>query len=150
MGTSISLTSSDGFQLSGYRAEPEGPARGGVVVVQEIFGVNDHIRSVADRYAAAGYLAIAPAIFDRERPGIELGYTPEDIEVGRGIASGSLDFQNVLADVAAAGAVAREAGKRVRRRTGHDAADSPLTFGSSGWPNDCWKAFGIPQAACAS
>ncbi len=111
MGTSISLTSSDGFRLSGYRAEPEGPARGAVVVVQEIFGVNDHIRSVVDRYAAAGYLAIAPAIFDRERPGIELGYTPEDIEVGRGIASGSLDFQNVLADVAAAGAVAREAGK---------------------------------------
>lgn len=113
MGTNISLTSSDGFELSAYRAEPEGgSARGGVVVVQEIFGVNEHIRSVADRYAAAGYLAIAPAIFDRERPGIELGYTPEDIEAGRAIAmGGSLDFQNVLADVAAAGAVAREAGK---------------------------------------
>ena len=80
-------------------------------MVQEIFGVNGHIRSVADRYAAAGYLAIAPAIFDRDEPGIELGYTPEDIEVGRGIAMGSLDFQNVLADVAAAGVAAREAGK---------------------------------------
>lgn len=111
MGTTITLTSSDGFELSAYRAEPEGDARGGVVVVQEIFGVNDHIRSVADRYAAAGYLAIAPAIFDRERPGIELGYTPEDIEAGRAIAMGSLDFQTVLADVAAAGAAAREAGK---------------------------------------
>jgi carboxymethylenebutenolidase len=111
MGSTISLTSSDGFQLSAYRAEPEGPARGGVVVVQEIFGVNGHIRSVADRYAAAGYLAIAPAIFDRERPGIELGYTPEDIEVGRGIAMGGLDFQKVLDDVATAGKVAREDGK---------------------------------------
>ena len=111
MGSTISLTSSDGFQLSAYRAEPEGSARGGIVVVQEIFGVNSHIRSVADRYAAAGYLAIAPAIFDRERPSIELGYTPEDIEIGRGIAMGGLDFQKVLEDVAAAGKVAREAGK---------------------------------------
>jgi carboxymethylenebutenolidase len=111
MGTTISLTSSDGFELSAYRAEPEGTrSRGGVVVVQEIFGVNSHIRSVVDRYAAAGYLAIAPAIFDRERPGIELGYTPDDIEVGRGIATG-LDFQKVLADVAAAGQAAREGGK---------------------------------------
>jgi carboxymethylenebutenolidase len=107
----MSLTSSDGFELSAYRAEPEGTARGGVVVVQEIFGVNSHIRSVADRYAAAGYLAIAPAIFDRERPGIELGYTPEDIETGRSIAMGGLDFDKVVADVAGAGAAAREAGK---------------------------------------
>ncbi|MEY2580690.1 MAG: carboxymethylenebutenolidase [Ilumatobacteraceae bacterium] len=97
--------------MSAYRAESEGTTRGGVVVVQEIFGVNGHIRSVADRYAAAGYLAIAPAIFDRERPGIELGYTPEDIEAGRAIAMGSLDFGTVLADVAAAGVAAREGGK---------------------------------------
>jgi carboxymethylenebutenolidase len=111
MGTTISLTASDGFELSAYRAEPEGVARGGIVVVQEIFGVNGHIRSVADRYAAAGYLAIAPAIFDRDRPGIELGYTEDDIAIGRDIARGKLDFQNVLADVAAAGAHAAEAGK---------------------------------------
>jgi carboxymethylenebutenolidase len=112
MGSTISLTSADGFQFSAYRAEPEGPTRGGVVVVQEIFGVNSHIRSVADRYAAAGYLAIAPAIFDRVRPGIEIGYTPEDIEVGREIAmGGDLDFQKVLDDVASAGKAAREAGK---------------------------------------
>ncbi len=112
MGTTISLTSSDGFELSAYRAEAEGPVRGGIVVVQEIFGINSHIRSVTDRYAAAGYLAIAPAIFDRVRPGIELGYTPEDIEAGRGIAmGGELDFQKVLEDVAAAGKVGREAGK---------------------------------------
>jgi carboxymethylenebutenolidase len=111
MGSNITLTSADGFQLSAYRAEPEGAERGGVVVVQEIFGVNGHIRSVVDRYAAAGYLAIAPAIFDRERPGIELGYTEADIEVGRDIARVKLDFQTVLADVAAAGKVAAAAGK---------------------------------------
>ena len=111
MGTTISLTSSDGFQLSAYRAEPEGKAHGGIVVVQEIFGVNSHIRSVTDRYAAAGFLAIAPAIFDRDSPGIELGYTEDDIAVGRDIARGKLDFQNVLADVVAAGAAAAEAGK---------------------------------------
>ncbi|HEY0519916.1 MAG TPA: dienelactone hydrolase family protein [Ilumatobacteraceae bacterium] len=111
MGTTTSLTSADGFQLSAYRAEPEGPSRGGVVVVQEIFGVNGHIRSVADRYAAAGYLAIAPAIFDRDRPGVELGYTPEDIEIGRAIAMGGLDFQKVVDDVAAAGEAAREGGR---------------------------------------
>ena len=111
MGTTISLISSDGFQLSAYRAEPEGPAHGGIVVVQEIFGVNSHIRSVADRYAAAGFLAIAPAIFDRDRPGIELGYTQDDMAAGRDIARGKLDFQKVLADVAAAGAAAAEAGK---------------------------------------
>ncbi|MEY2444343.1 MAG: carboxymethylenebutenolidase [Ilumatobacteraceae bacterium] len=111
MGTTISLTSSDGFELSAYRAEPEGVAHGGVVVVQEIFGVNSHIRSVVDRYAAAGFLAIAPAIFDREQPGIELGYTDDDIAVGRDLARGKLDFQTVLADVDAAGKVAAEAGK---------------------------------------
>jgi carboxymethylenebutenolidase len=110
-GSTITLTSSDGFQLSAYRAEAEGTCRGGVVVVQEIFGVNAHIRSVVDRYAAAGYLAIAPAIFDRDRPGIELGYTEDDIAVGRDIARGKLDFKQVVADVAAAGKVAAEAGK---------------------------------------
>ncbi|HSB86839.1 MAG TPA: dienelactone hydrolase family protein [Ilumatobacteraceae bacterium] len=110
-GSTITLTSADGFQLSAYRAEAEGKPRGGVVVVQEIFGVNEHIRSVVDRYAAAGYLAIAPAIFDRERPGIELGYTEDDIAIGRDIARGKLDFETVVADVAAAGEVAAEAGK---------------------------------------
>ena len=111
MGSTISLTSADGFQLSAYRAEAEGATRGAVVVVQEIFGVNAHIRSVVDRYAAAGYLAIAPALFDREARDIELGYTETDIETGRDIARGKLDFKTVLADVAAAGTVAREAGK---------------------------------------
>ena len=61
MGEWIKLKASDGFELSAWRAEPQGKPKGGIVVIQEIFGVNHHIRSVADRFAAAGYLAIAPA-----------------------------------------------------------------------------------------
>jgi carboxymethylenebutenolidase len=112
MGSNIALTSSDGFELSAYRAEAEGEGdpRGAVVVVQEIFGVNDHIRSVVDRYAAAGYLAIAPAIFDRVEKGIELGYADSDIARGRDIARGKLDFATVLEDVAAAGRAIAQAG----------------------------------------
>ena len=111
MGSHTSITSVDGFQFTAYRAEPEGPARGAVVVVQEIFGVNSHIRSVTDRYAAAGYLAIAPALFDRIRPGIELGYTGDDMAEGLGYARQDLEFELVLADVAATGRVASSAGK---------------------------------------
>ena len=77
MGETIQLTAADGHQFDAYRAEPEGEAKGGVVVIQEIFGVNSHIRNVADGYAAEGYLAIAPAIFDRFEKGVELGY--EDV-----------------------------------------------------------------------
>ncbi len=65
MGQMIELTAADGFKLSAYRAEPSGKPRGGLVVVQEIFGVNSHIKSVCDGFAADGYLAIAPALFDR-------------------------------------------------------------------------------------
>ncbi len=97
--------------MGAYRAEPEGPARGAVVVVQEIFGVNHHIRSVADRYAAAGYLAIAPAIFDRAERGVELGYTPEDMQRGFGFVSSKLDFATLVADVAAAGQAVASVGK---------------------------------------
>src|SRR5919206_4505192 len=83
MGETIRLRAADGFELSAYRAAPAGTPRGGLVVVQEIFGVNGHIRRVADGYAADGYLAIVPALFDRIEPGIEIGYGPPDIERGR-------------------------------------------------------------------
>jgi len=111
MGTSITVTASDGFEFSAYRADPDGAPRGGVVVIQEIFGVNGHIREVADRYAAAGYLAIAPAVFDRAERGVELGYTEADIQTGFGFAFGKVDFANVLVDAVAAGRTAGEAGK---------------------------------------
>ena len=83
MGKMIELSAADGHKLAAYRAEPNGKPRGGLIVVQEIFGVNSHIRSVADGYAADGYLAIAPAFFDRVQRGVDIGYTQADIEVGR-------------------------------------------------------------------
>jgi len=79
----FSLTASDGFKLGAYRAEPAGPVKGGIVVIQEIFGVNHHIRAVCDRLAAQGYGAVAPAVFDRQQPNFECGYTPDEIANAR-------------------------------------------------------------------
>ena len=83
MGNEIKLTASDGFQLGGYRADPAGGAKAAVVVIQEIFGVNHHIRAVCDRFAAEGYVAIAPAIFDRIEPDFQSGYSPDEVTVAR-------------------------------------------------------------------
>ncbi|MDR3497373.1 MAG: dienelactone hydrolase family protein [Ancalomicrobiaceae bacterium] len=101
MGTHLSLTAADGHQLDAYRADPDGTPRGGVVVVAEIFGVNSHIRSVADRFAALGYLAIAPAIFDRYEKGYESGYAPEDFQKAMGFLR-NLKMDEWLLDIAAA------------------------------------------------
>ena len=101
MGQTISITAGDDAQLSAYLAEPSATPKGAVVVIQEIFGVNDHIRSVVDRYAEAGYLAIAPALFDRVRTGVELGYDAEGIDVGRDIAF-AMSMDDVMIDVSAA------------------------------------------------
>jgi carboxymethylenebutenolidase len=99
----LQLTASDGFQLSAYRASPQGAAkaRGALVVVQEIFGVNGHIRSVCEAFAAEGYVAIAPALFDRQQRNFETGYTQEDMTAGRELkAKAGIDA--ALLDVAAA------------------------------------------------
>jgi carboxymethylenebutenolidase len=110
MGHWITLKASDGFELGAWRADPKGAPRGGVVVVQEIFGVNAHIRAVAEEYAAEGYLAIAPAIFDRAEPGFDVGYDPETM--ARGVAlAGKLNREVMQLDVAAAIAAAASAGK---------------------------------------
>src|SRR4051812_18622826 len=85
MGKMIELTASDGHKLGAYRAEPSGKPRGGLVVIQEIFGVNSHIKSVADGFAADGYLAIAPAMFDRVEKNFDVGYKPEDMARGRDV-----------------------------------------------------------------
>jgi carboxymethylenebutenolidase len=106
----IELTASDGHVLSAYRVDPAAPARGGVVVIQEIFGVNSHIRAVTEGFAAAGYLAVAPALFDRVERGVELGYAPDGFAEGRRLAA-LLDYGNVMNDVAAALDVATAAGK---------------------------------------
>ena len=110
MGQMIELTASDGHTLAAYRADPAGAARAGVVVIQEIFGVNAHIREVADDYAAQGYLAIAPALFDRARPGVELGYDESAIAEGRDLAF-AMDPDLPVRDVAAAVEAAASAGK---------------------------------------
>ena len=110
MGEWITLKASDGFELSAWRAEPKGAPRGGLVVVQEIFGVNAHIRSVADGFAADGYLAIAPAIFDRGERDFDVGYEPEQMARGRELA-GKVDREAMLLDVAAAGEAAKAGGK---------------------------------------
>ncbi|HTL34466.1 MAG TPA: dienelactone hydrolase family protein [Kofleriaceae bacterium] len=93
-----------------YRAEPKGTPRGAIVVIQEIFGVNAHIRDVADGFAADGYVAVAPALFDRIRPGIELGYTPDTVREGRELRS-KLAIDDVLADVQTAIDSVKSAGK---------------------------------------
>lgn len=82
------LTASDGHELDAWRVEPSGTARGGIVIVQEIFGVNGHIRAVCESYAREGYATIAPALFDRVRKGVELGYTPEGTQEGRALRTG--------------------------------------------------------------
>jgi len=111
MGQWIKLKASDGFEFSAWRAEPKGKPRGGLVVVQEIFGVNAHIRSVTDGFAADGYLAIAPAIFDRVEKNFEVGYDAEGMQKGMGIVE-KLSTDDVVKDVDAALQYAtRETGK---------------------------------------
>lgn len=100
MGTSTMIIADDGFEFSAYVAAPTGTVRGGVVVVQEIFGVNGHIREVCDGFAADGYYALAPAIFDRLERGVELGYTTDDIAIGRDLARGRTDFDRAVRDTA--------------------------------------------------
>ena len=110
MGRWIDLTAADGFRLSAYRADPEGAPRGALVVAQEIFGVNSHIRSVCDGYAADGYVAIAPALFDRYERGVDIGYTPTDITRGRELKA-LAKADAALLDVAAARDEVAGAGK---------------------------------------
>ena len=83
MGKHFSLTAADRFQLGAYRADPTGKAVAGIVVIQEIFGVNHHIRAVCDRLAGEGYAAVAPALFDRTEKNFECGYTPDEIANAR-------------------------------------------------------------------
>ena len=104
MGTFIDLKSADGFVFPAYVAEPAGKPKAAVVVLQEIFGVNSHIRSVADGYAAAGYLAVAPATFHRAQTGVDLGYTEADMKAGTELkaAAEALPAPGVLQDIQAA------------------------------------------------
>ena len=104
----IKLTAADGHELDAYEVYPEG-AKASVVIVQEIFGVNAHIRSVVDRYASFGFRTIAPALFDRVQPGVELDYNGEGIGQGREMAA-QIAFEPAIADTAAAVAHVAETG----------------------------------------
>jgi len=110
MGQMIKLTTKDGVTIGAYESAPTGNSRGGLVVLQEIFGVNHHIRDVADDFAAAGYHAIAPALFDRVAPGTELGYDSEDIQKGVAIRART-KLEDTLADIEAAVGAAAQAGR---------------------------------------
>jgi len=113
MGQFTELKAADGQVIPAYVAQPKGAPKGGVVVIQEIFGVNSHIRSIADGYAADGYLAVAPAIFHRVRPNVDLGYTAEDIAEGSALkaATEALPSPGVMQDIQAAIQHASQAGK---------------------------------------
>ena len=112
MGENLTLTAEDGHKFAAYRANPSGAPRGGLVVVQEIFGVNQHIRKVADGFAADGYVAIAPALFDRVERNYESGYAPQDIERGRA-TRGKLSTDQAMMDVKATVKELQKAGLKV-------------------------------------
>jgi len=109
MGQTLKLTAADGFQLGAYRADPTAAPKGALVVIQEIFGVNAHIRAMCDRFAARGYVAIAPAIFDRIEPNFQSGYSPEEVAVARKFVANP-DFDAFLRDTQAAIDAAGSAG----------------------------------------
>jgi carboxymethylenebutenolidase len=112
MGSKISLTASDGFKLDGYRADPSGKAKGGIVLIQEIFGVNHHIRALVDEWANAGYAVIAPAMYDRAEKNFDVGYGEEDRQKGMAArakldsAKQVLDYQAAAAALAGVGRIA--------------------------------------------
>ena len=133
MGQFTTLKAADGFSLPAYVAQPAGKPRGAIVVLQEIFGVNSHIRSVADRFAAEGYLAVAPATFERLKTGVDLGYTEADMKAGSELKSavGALPGAGVLQDIQAA--------------IDHAASSSGGKVGIVGF---CWGGLLVWRAAC--
>jgi carboxymethylenebutenolidase len=128
MGQFTTIMARDGHEFQAWLAPPPGRPRGAVLVIQEIFGVNAHIRKVTDGFAADGYTAIAPALFDRVRRGIELNYTAADMELGRGYVK-QLQPEQTLKDIAAALAVVRNSGQ-------------------AGVVGYCWGGMLAYQAAC--
>jgi len=110
MGKQISLNTTRTQCIGAYLAEPAGKPKGGLVVIQEIFGVNAHIRSVADHFAALGYTAIAPAFFDHLETGVELGYDQAGMEEGKKLVA-ELGLERAVEDVASAAEAIASAGK---------------------------------------
>jgi carboxymethylenebutenolidase len=113
MGSFVQLTSADGFHCPAYVAQPAGQPKGGLVVLQEIFGVNSHIQTVADGYAADGYFVVAPSTFHRAKAGVDLGYTESDMGAGMALKTAveALPPPGVMADIQAAIRLAAQGGK---------------------------------------
>jgi carboxymethylenebutenolidase len=110
MGETIRLKASDGHEFGAYKAEPSGASKGGVVLIQEIFGVNQHIRALVDEYAGNGYTTIAPQLYDRTAPDIELGYDEDGRQKGMAGREGITE-EMWQADLAAAKGAVASAGK---------------------------------------
>lgn len=106
----IDLTASDGHKLSAYRADPSGETKGAVVVLPDVYGVSAHIRKMADKFAAEGYVAIAPSLFDRVKPGVELGYDEAGLTEGTELSK-QIEIEIALADIQAAADAVKSAGK---------------------------------------
>jgi carboxymethylenebutenolidase len=143
MGQTIQLKSSDGFTSDAYTAGPANATKG-IVLIQEIFGVNHHIRDMVDRFGAAGYAVIAPAVYDRVQKGFEVGYTPEDIAKGRDVRM-KLDDKQLMLDVEAAAAHLK--GKKlgiVGYCFGGTVAWWGATRSNSFAAASCWYGGGIP------
>ena len=110
MGKFVELTAADGHKLAAYVAQPSGKARGGVVVIPEVFGVNSHIQQTTDGFAADGYLAVSPAMFDRAQRNYDTGYSQPEIQAGVAIMQ-KLDWKQAVLDVEAAIGEAKKGGK---------------------------------------
>ena len=109
MGEIINATASDGHEFDIYLAQAKGSPRGGIVLIQEIFGVNNHIKNVAEKFSSNGYLVGAPSLFDRVQPDIQLGYSTEDIRRGRELKD-NLGNESPLMDITATLNIVRSAG----------------------------------------
>ena len=130
MGTDIILKASDGHELSAYLCEPNTDQKGAIVVIQEIFGVNDHIRDITERFALLGYKSIAPALYDRYENKFEVGYTEEDLERGRNLKStANQNIEGIISDLSAT----------------KNAVESAGSVGITGF---CWGGFVAWLGAC--
>ena len=113
MGEYVKLRAADGHEFKSYVARPAGEPSAALVAIQEIFGVNAHIRSVADEFAKDGFLAVAPALFDRIQPDIDLSYEGADLQTAMSLIP-KINVENAVADMAAAiNFAARDSGKKV-------------------------------------
>jgi carboxymethylenebutenolidase len=145
MGKTIEITAADGFKLGAYSAGPENATKG-IVVIQEIFGVNKHIRDMADAYAAAGYKVLAPAMFDRAQKGADLGYGPDDRKAGMEMRGKITEEQNIMDFVAAAKALGTASTGIVGYCFGGTMAFLGATRTKEFAAASCWYGGGIAKA----